>query len=100
MTGQEILAALFDCDDVRSPLDYSQFAYGNYSSEDWGVGPFIEIEQKGGEGEGDDWMAVFHFTEHDVFIRIDGYYASYDGTYFDSKPYEVTKQERTITVYQ
>ena len=61
-----------------------------------------EIAQKGGEGEGDEWYSVKYFPEHDVYIRVDGYYASHEGTSFNGWEdcTEVVPTQRTITVYE
>jgi hypothetical protein len=64
-------------------------------------GRVVEVEQKGGQGEGEEWYSVIHFEDHDVYIRIDGYYSSYGGTDFDSAEFnEVRPKEKTITVYE
>jgi len=57
-------------------------------------------EHGGGEGEGEECHRVFHFVDHDVYIRFDGWYASGDGTHYDNAGYEVRPQEKTITVYE
>lgn len=54
----------------------------------------------GGEGEGEKCHRVFHFVDHDVYIRYDGWYASYDGSHYDNPPYEVRPREKTITVFE
>jgi hypothetical protein len=61
-----------------------------------------EVEQYGGEGQGDTWYSVKYFPDHDVYIRVDGFYSSYNGTDFNgwSDCTEVRPQEKTITVYQ
>ncbi len=65
------------------------------------VGPFKQVYSKGGEGQGEEWFAVTLFEDHDVYIRVDGFYTSYDGTSFDCAEFrEVRPQEKTITVYE
>lgn len=64
---------------------------------------WTEVKQRGGEGEGDVWYSVKYFPEHDVYLRVDGYYASHNGTYFDDGwncVKEVKPMEKTITVYE
>ncbi len=68
-----------------------------------GLGTFKEIEQKGGEGEGETWYSVKHFPEQNLYLRINGYYASYDGTSFED--WEdcvkiVNPVQKTVTVYE
>ncbi len=41
-----------------------------------------EVEQYGGEGQGDTWYSVKYFKDHDVYIKVTGYYQSYNGTEF------------------
>jgi hypothetical protein len=65
------------------------------------VGPFEEVYQQGGEGEGDNYSIVWHFIDHDVYLRVDAYYSSYEGIYWDeSNFYEVKPKEKTIVVYE
>ena len=47
-----------------------------------GLGEVEEVAQYGGEDQGTTWYSVKHFKDRDVYIRIDGYYTSYDGTDF------------------
>lgn len=66
-----------------------------------GLGKVIEVEQKGGEGQGDEWYSVKHFVDHDVYIKTEGYYSSYNGTdFYEGYGHEVRPQEITITVYR
>lgn len=90
-----------DDDDYDSNV--AEFAYTDDDQEIPGIGKMTEIAQKGGEGEGEEWYSVKYFPEHDVYIRIEGSYASYDGTNFydwDSAVKEVRPREKTITVYE
>lgn len=119
MTATEIISVLED-----SQLNVSSFAYCDYSEgipndfqfskeglswqekeKEWldslGIGEIEEVEQYGGEGQGDTWYSVKYFKDHDVYIRTDGYYSSYNGTDFDEGyGYEVKPTEKTITVYE
>jgi len=63
---------------------------------------FVGIEQVGGEGEGEHWHKVFHFPAHDVYLKVTGYYASYDGTTFHGwqDVAVVRPEQKTITVYE
>lgn len=94
MTAQEILAKL-----QESGISVERFAYGDFDSPE-GVGEWTEVYQYGGEGEGDHWESVKHFTDHDVYIRTTGYYQSYCGTdFYDGYGTEVKPQQKTVTVY-
>ncbi len=62
------------------------------------LGKFECVEQYGGEGEGDTYYSVYHFIDHDVYIRFDGWYASHYGSEY-KEMFEVRPVEKTITVY-
>jgi hypothetical protein len=61
-------------------------------------------EQHGGEGEGDEYWLVFRVENSDgseQFFRVDGYYASYDGTSWDGAQLrEVNAVPRTVVFYE
>jgi len=61
-----------------------------------------EVEQYGGESMGDTWYSVKYFPDHDVYIRVDGWYQSHNGTDFNGwEDCSVVKPvEKTITVYE
>lgn len=94
-TAQEILEV------IKANMDESDFAYGDFNSVELGLGECEEIAQYGGEGKGDAWYSVKYFKDHNVYIRIDGCYTSYDGTdFYDGYGTEVFPKEKTITVYE
>ena len=69
------------------------------------LGECIQVQQHGGggEGEGENWWVVYHFVEHDVYVRVDGWYQSYEGTDFYEGwdcCKEVRPKEKVITVYE
>lgn len=67
------------------------------------VGDWTEKDQHGGEGEGDNWWSIKYFPDHDVYIKVHGYYQSHYGTDFGSwndAVREVKPAEKTITVYE
>jgi len=67
------------------------------------LGKIEKVEHYGGEGEGETYYDVLHFVDHDIYIRIDGFYTSYDGvSYYDKWNCckEVRPKEKTITVYE
>lgn len=62
-----------------------------------------EVDQYGGEGQGDTWYSVKYFSEHDVYIKVEGYYQSYNGTeFYDGWDCcsEVKPTQKIITVYE
>jgi ABC-type glycerol-3-phosphate transport system substrate-binding protein len=57
-------------------------------------------DRYGGEDQGNDYWSVYSFTDgmQVVFIKFDGYYASYDGSTFEEF-YEVKAVEYTSTMF-
>ena len=104
LTFEQIMAVLKEkikADDWDNEI--SQFAYMNYNKEELGLGPVEEVDSYGGEDCGSTWYSVQHFKDHDVYIRVDGYYSSYNGTdFYDGWDCckEVKPKEKTITVYE
>jgi hypothetical protein len=80
----------------------SYFAYEEYDKEALGLGEIEEVHKEGGEDQGSHWESVKHFKDHNVYIKVTGYYSSYNGTYFEGwdECTQVTPQERVITVYE
>lgn len=71
-----------------------------------GLGRIKVVEQKGGYSElqegasGMEWHIVRHFVDHDVYIRLDGYYTSYEGLDISRAKYKQVKpKERVIVEY-
>lgn len=96
MNYSEIIEKLKDSD-----ISVNNFAYEDYNVEELGLGEIKEVEQYGGEGQGDTWYSVKYFVDHDVYIRVEGWYSSYEGSNFDgwSSCKEVKPVKKTITVY-
>ena len=66
-----------------------------------GLGEIVDIEQTGGEGQGDHWHQVWYFKDHDVYIKIIGDYTSYHGTeFYSGYGEEVKPVEKIITVFE
>lgn len=62
-----------------------------------------EIDQYGGEGQGDTWWSIKYFPKHNVYIKVSGWYQSYNGTDFgdwNEACTQVFPQEKIITVYE
>jgi len=97
MTAQEIK------DILEERLSIEDFAFEDFIQDELGLGPIEAVTQVGGEGQGDEWYIIFYFTDHNVYLKCDGYYQSYNGTeFYDGwgDCYEVKPQEKTITVYE
>lgn len=98
MNYQEILETL-----KQKIKTVDDFAMQDFKVKDLGLGPIKLIDEKGGEGEGEEWYAVFHFKAHDIYIKVNGYYTSYDGTEFEGGwgcCNEVTPKKESITVWE
>ena len=83
----------------------SSFSYDLYHSEELTkiLGESDEVEQYGGEGKGETWYSVKYFKDHDVYIRVDGWYSSYNGTdFWDGWDCckEVRPTQRMVTFYE
>ena len=82
----------------------SQSRYLLYNgAEDNIAGPNEQVHSTGGEDRGSDWTRTYHFTDHDVYLKVTGYYQSHYGTDFDDGwncVKEVKPVQKTITVYE
>ena len=52
------------------------------------------------EGGGDYSHLVFYVVEEDKYYKLEGYYSSYNGTYWNGFVTEVYPKEKTIIVYE
>jgi hypothetical protein len=71
---------------------------GEFKEEFKKLGKFEMVEEFGGEGQGDDYYAVYHFIDHDVYIKFQGWYASHRGSEYEEM-YEVRPEQVTKTEY-
>jgi hypothetical protein len=91
---------------LENHYEIKAFAYGEFDKNETLhlLGPINEVDHYGGEGQGETWYTVFHIPQHELYIRIDGYYSSYEGVEFDGgwkkDCTQVTPQTKTITVYE
>lgn len=67
---------------------------------DWKYETPVEVDSYGGEGKGESYWFVIHFPKDDVYIRLDGYYASHEGVTWDCPPRIVSVKQKTISVYE
>ena len=94
LTGKEIIEIL------KNVMEPGDFAYSLTPPE---LGDVQTVSQYGGEGKGSTYYTVRYFKDHDVYIRVDGYYQSHYGVDFqpwDQSAKEVKPQEKQITVYE
>jgi len=98
LIGKEIIEKL-----IEKGITVSDFAFENYYSKDLDLGPIEEVHQRGGEGMGDHWESVKYFKDHDVYLKVVGFYQSHYGTDFYDDwncVREVKPKEKTITIYE
>jgi hypothetical protein len=96
MTVKEILEEV-----EKQGISVEDFGYSDFDNPLENVGEWKEVRQVGGEGEGETWYSVKFFKDHNVYIRTDGFYSSYNGTDFENGyGYQVKPTEKTITVYE
>ena len=104
MNGQELIASL-------TGLLNDKDGIGSFGHEDVSkeidakikeqLGEYELVEEDGGhEGGGEDVNRVWHFKQHDVYVRLRGSYYSYDGTTWnDSFTQAYAKQEMVTNYY-
>ncbi len=81
------------------------FGYGYVNSDFEPIKELGEMEYKHTqdralEGDSDVMTTVVLFKNHDVYIRMDGYYASYDGSEWDGEFHEVKPVVKEVTFYE
>ena len=70
------------------------------------LGKVQQIYQEGGSDQGSRWESVMHFIDQNVYIKVCGYYSSYEGVDFGSDLwdstvfFEVFPKQKTITIYE
>lgn len=95
LTFKEIL------DILESKITPIEFINEDFDSSELNLGEVITVQHYGGSGKGETYYTVFHFVEHDVYIKADGYYSSYNGAECEwSDCIEVKPITKTITVYE
>lgn len=64
---------------------------------------FEFVEHYGGEDQGSDYWTVYKFTDNntgeEVYIKFDGWYASYEGATYENC-FVVQPKEKTVVVYE
>lgn len=97
MTREEIVKVFEDLS-----ISISDVAHCDIPNPIPDLGSWKEVDQRGGEGEGETWWSVIHLKDLDIYIKTNGFYTSYDGVNFDgwSDLTIVEPRQKTITVYQ
>lgn len=95
MNFQEIVSVLAD-----NEISKKDFADGYMSGIISIVGPIIkmkeEIPQEYGGGE---YYVIWQFADHGVFIKLRGWYSSYNDIDFDGYEYEQVEPKTRIITY-
>lgn len=96
MTGNELI------EELKAKYSTEELAWNIPKELIEKYGPVVEVQQFGGEGEGDRWWSIKHFVDKDIYIKINGYYQSHYGTdiYDWSHVQIVSPQMKSITVYE
>lgn len=64
------------------------------------IGKWEIVDEYGGEGKGEEHYYVLYFKDHDVYLKCDGFYTSYEGAdYDDSEWQHVVPKQITQTIY-
>ena len=101
LSGEDLLKKLIAFDDIAENDGEgirSQIGHAELDEDVWGE--FEQVDEGGGMDEGSGAYSVIYFKVHDVYVRIDGYYASHYGYDWDNDPYLVIPKDKTITVYE
>lgn len=95
-TVEEIIDHLHAIDDITNRLGYE-----DYNDEEIGLGEIKLVEDIGGyEGAGEYMAKVYHFVEHDVYLKMEGYYSSWDGSEWESGFTHVEPKEVMVIQYK
>ena len=103
-SGDADTIANFYCDDEnKNDYKYEEFKEDSVYIE--GIGEIQVVNRSGGYsdipeyGSGVDWEIVRYFSDHKIYIRLSGYYSSYDGLQIDNYD-EVKPVSKVIIVYE
>jgi hypothetical protein len=85
---------------LNEKITPSEFAYGDYDQDELGLGE-TEIVDDISKTDGYAHVVV-HFTEHNIYIKLEGWYNSYNGsTEYDEPDYsEVKPVVKEVTFYE
>ena len=65
------------------------------------LGDVKQVYHYGGSDKGTHYETVNHFVDHDVYIKLEGYYTSDSGVEYDGYYYEEVKpKEKLVIVYE
>lgn len=85
----------------KSGVDLGDFFAYELEGTDEVLGNIVKVDSEGDyEGGGEYAMKVLHFVNHDVYLKLEGVYYSYNGTEWDDEVKEVRPFEKTVIVYE
>lgn len=97
LTGQQIIEILED------NITTSDFAYQDFDSDALGLGAYTEISYQKGDIDNTSYAhKVYLFTDHNIHIKLEGWYSSYSGSCeWEDATYSVVEpKQKTITVWE
>ncbi len=101
LTGKEIIEKLNE--NLEEPYEFGELTYEANADDDEWLKELGECEMVADEEttSGDAWR-VLYFKEHDVYIRQNGYYDSYESfAKFEEHDYDVVVPfEKTVIDYK
>ena len=81
--------------------EYYKYMFADSILDGTSLGKVVEVHHKGGSGQGEMWELVLHFVDHNVYIKLEGYYSSYDGKDFSGDElFEVFPKDKMVTFYE
>jgi hypothetical protein len=98
----EVIRAWLKSDDSYNEKEILLYDYGEDSFEFNGFTFKREEVYGGGEGDGEEYWAVFSVSNGDEtrYFKADGWYASYEGGYIEWENFfEVRSEKKTIDVW-
>ena len=96
LTGQEII------DTLRESISPRDFAY-DYELDKLGLGEIKSISNQTGDINSTTYCHVVRlFVDHNVYIKLEGWYSSYSGSReFEDDEYSVVEPvEKVITIWE
>lgn len=98
MTPEQVLETL----KTGLEAETKTLGFEDFDPIELGLGEYKIVHKTGGEDKGSNWSKVFHFPDHNSYIKVVGYYQSYSGTEFeewDEAVGIVTPKEVTVIKY-
>jgi hypothetical protein len=103
LTGasQTVVDEMFTDEDVLTSEKYYPEGFAFLADlQAKGIEPKLEVFF-GGEGKGDNYYKIWSFTKagETLYVKLDGYYASYNGATYDNMSF-VEPHPKTVVVYR